>query len=69
MLRVEKLFKEKLGNLKTLGKRFEYFLRKFVFLRKIIRMFLKKYQFSLEKLLKRKFLKKFENFKRKNSEF
>ncbi len=32
-------------------------------------MFLKKYQFSLEKLLKRKFFKKFENFKRKNLEF
>ncbi len=35
----------------------------------IIKMFFKKYQFLLEKLLKRKFLKKFENFIRKNSDY
>ncbi len=40
-----------------------------MFLRKIIRMFFKKYRILLEKLLKRKFLNKFKNFKRKNSEF
>ncbi len=34
-----------------------------------MRMFFKKYEFLLEKLLKRKFLKKLKNFREKNSEF
>ncbi len=38
-------------------------------MKKIISMLFKKYQFLFEKLLKRKFLKKFENFKRKIQNF
>ncbi len=61
--------REKLGDFKNTGKKLEYFLSKIVFLRKIITMFFKNYEFLSEKLLKRRFFKKFENFKRKNQNF
>ncbi len=45
ILSVEILFIEKLKDLKNIGKSFEYFFRKIVFLKKIIRMFLKNINF------------------------
>ncbi len=69
MLTIEKLFKEKLGDLKNIGGKFWVFFEEDYVSEKNYKNVLKKYQFLLEKFFKRKFLKSLRILKEKIQNF